>query len=309
MKKKAIFVFAWNTKDVWSTPLSLIESFRTFSTYEVSIVNLFVPGLTTYRPAIGVLSEICQQLTPNEENVVVYMDYGRWINPNVWIEIKRRFPKTLLVMECGDDPQNFHLNKKSVSCFDVMWTSDYPSFVEYKKTLNSNVLWIPHFAHPFKDELTSHIKTRNAVTTRGAGSSIILDTLHSLGLIVNQNVTPGIEHHRFLSSAHIVVQHSRWGEITRRVFEAAYAGAMVLTDRLDNSRMFNELGFRDGETIVYYNDLSDCVRLLNYYTHIDTSKRNEISLAGQRLVREKYTADHVTKKLLDTISKCTTKTE
>ena len=60
-----------------------------------------------------------------------------------------------------------------------------------------------------------------AVTTRGRGGSQFLDTLtqHGGGTIGNQNGFGPKEHTEFLNKGLMVVQKSRWGEITRRIFE------------------------------------------------------------------------------------------
>ena len=44
------------------------------------------------------------------------------------------------------------------------------------------------------------------------------------------------EHTEFLNKGLMVVQHSRWGEVTRRIFEGMACGKMVLCDRLDKSK-------------------------------------------------------------------------
>ena len=70
----------------------------------------------------------------------------------------------------------------------------------------------------------------------------------------------------------MVVQHSRWGEVTRRIFEGMACGKMVLCDRLNESKKLEEL-FVDGEDIVYYDDMVDCINKINEYS--DNEKERE----------------------------------
>ena len=72
------------------------------------------------------------------------------------------------------------------------------------------------------------------------------------------------EHTDFLNQGLMVIQNSRWGEITRRIFEGMTCGKMVICDRLEKSKKLDEL-FVDGEDIVYYDDIFDCVEKINYY--------------------------------------------
>ena len=60
-----------------------------------------------------------------------------------------------------------------------------------------------------------------SVTSRGMGSSQLLDgiTEHDQGTIGNKNGMESEEHTDFLNQGLMVIQNSRWGEITRRIFE------------------------------------------------------------------------------------------
>ena len=98
------------------------------------------------------------------------------------------------------------------------------------------------------------------------GSSQLLDgiTEHGQGTIGNKNGMGPEEHTDFLNQGLMVIQNSRWGEITRRIFEGMACGKMVICDRLEKSKKLDEL-FVDGEDIVYYDDIFDCVEKINYY--------------------------------------------
>ena len=51
-------------------------------------------------------------------------------------------------------------------------------------------------------------------------------------------------------------------------------GKMVLCDKLDKSKKLDEL-FEDGEDIVYYNDMVDCINKMNKYFHLMIKKEKE----------------------------------
>jgi spore maturation protein CgeB len=85
----------------------------------------------------------------------------------------------------------------------------------------------------------------------------------------------------------MVIQNSRWGEITRRIFEGMACGKMVLTDKLDISRGLEEL-FIDGEDIVLYNDMFDCIEKMNYYNE-NEEERERIAYNGMVKVIANHT--------------------
>jgi spore maturation protein CgeB len=95
----------------------------------------------------------------------------------------------------------------------------------------------------------------------------------------------------------MVIQNSRWGEITRRIFEGMACKKLVLTDRLNESKKLDEL-FEEGKEIVFYDDLEDCINKLNYY-HENEEERNEISNNGYNKVVHNYTQVQVVDKLLE----------
>jgi spore maturation protein CgeB len=105
------------------------------------------------------------------------------------------------------------------------------------------------------------------------------------------------EHTQFLNSGLMVIQNSRWGEITRRLFEGMACGKMVLTDRLDTIRGLEEI-FIDGEDIVLYNDMFDCIEKMNYYNE-NEEERERIAHNGMMKVLHNYTQIQVVDKLIE----------
>ena len=85
----------------------------------------------------------------------------------------------------------------------------------------------------------------------------------------------------------MVIQNSRWGVVTRRIFEGMACGKMVLCDRLDKSKKLEEL-FVDGEDIVYYDDIVDCINKMNEYSN-NEKERSRIAQNGYDKVIENHT--------------------
>jgi len=73
-------------------------------------------------------------------------------------------------------------------------------------------------------------------------------------------------------------------------------GKMVLTDKLDVSRGLEEL-FVDGEDIVLYNDMFDCIEKMNYYNE-NEEERERIAHKGMMKVLHSYTQIQVVDKLI-----------
>jgi spore maturation protein CgeB len=74
-------------------------------------------------------------------------------------------------------------------------------------------------------------------------------------------------------------------------------GKMVLTDRLDTIRGLEEI-FIDGEDIVLYNDMFDCIEKMNYYNE-NEEERERIAHNGMMKVLHNYTQIQVVDKLIE----------
>ena len=95
----------------------------------------------------------------------------------------------------------------------------------------------------------------------------------------------------------MVIQNSRWGEITRRIFEGMACGKLIITDRLTDSKKLHEL-FIDGQDIIYYDDMIDCINKINHYVE-HTNERETIAQSGMKKLLENYTQTQVVNKLIE----------
>lgn len=286
---KITFVYAYEGEE-WSTPMALANEFRSRD-WEVDFVSIGSNRTGVYHDH-NLISWLDSNPTTD---IVLFMDWGRFDSISL---DKSRLPSAYWIQESGDDPQNYKNNSPKSDRFHLTITPDYESYLNYKE-LGRNVEWITHFADTKVQFPILSEPEYVAVTTRGRGGSQFLDTItqHGDGTIGNKNNMGPDEHTEFLNKGKMVIQHSRWGEITRRIFEGMACGKMVICDRLDKSKKLEEL-FIDGEDIVYYDNMVDCINKINYYNEND-EERERIANNGFKKVLENYTQ----KQVVDTLIK------
>jgi len=271
---KVAFIFAHRPTDVWTTPLSVVREFERRG-WEAKIFSLFGEG-DRY-----VDSGISKMLSDSDSgefvpDIVFYMDWGRFDSP---LLDKAKSTKSYWVMESGDDPQNFERNSVKASRFNLILTPAYDSCAKYKE-MGMDALWWTHFAdttiHKPYSSFTPFDELPPVRTTRGPNASDLMDYLSQImpDRFINRNGLSGEEYGDFLNSGKIVFQHSRWQEVTRRVFEGMACGKLVITDKLPEHTHMNDL-FVEGEHIVYYSSIYECISKINYYLSSEGEKDRE----------------------------------
>ena len=282
---KITFIYDYKQNETWSTPLSLLNEFKERG-WETEIVP--IPNGDDSQLQLWI-----QQDTPTD--IVLFMDWGRF--DSKWLD-KSLKPTAFWIQESGDDPQNFERNYPKASRFHYTITPDKVSAEEYR-ICGINADWVPHWADTAVQFPMNLNAQYVAVTSRGRGGSAFLDYLTDWaeGAIGNKNGMPVDEHTKFLNTGLMVIQNSRWKEVTRRIFEAMACGKMVLTDRLDESTGLSEM-FIDGEDIVYYDEMFDCIEKINYYNE-NEEERERIAYNGMAKVIANYTQIQVVDKLIE----------
>ena len=279
-QSKITFIYAYENEE-WSTPLSLATEFDERG-WNVGIVSIGSNKTQKYHD-----DNIRAWLNEKDDSdIVLFMDWGRF---DSHLLNKEKLPSAFWVQESGDDPQNFERNFPKAERFHMTLSPDAESTETYKGR-GINAHWWTHFADtkvqvPIEEVEPSYV----AVTSRGMGGSQFLDTLtvHADGAVGNQNGLGPLDHTAFLNSGKMVIQNSRWGEVTRRIFEGMACGKMVLCDRLEKSKKLDEL-FVDGEDIVYYDDMVDCINKMNEYS-TDDKERERIAKNGYQKVLKNHT--------------------
>jgi len=282
---KITFIYDHKPNETWSTPMALLNEFKERG-WEVEIVPIS-------NGDDSALQLWVQQDTPTD--VVLFMDWGRF--DSKWLD-KNLKPTAFWIQESGDDPQNFERNYPKANRFHYTITPDKQSAEEYKNR-GINAEWINHFADTAVQFPLNTEPQYTAVTSRGPGGSQFLDYLTSWGegAIGNRNGMDAEEHTKFLNSGLMVIQNSRWKEITRRLFEGMACGKMVITDRLAQETGLSEI-FIDGEDIVYYDEMFDCIEKINYYAE-NEEERERIAYNGMAKVIANYTQIQVVDKLIE----------
>jgi hypothetical protein len=285
MQNKITFIYDHKPNETWSTPLSLLNEFKERG-WETEIIS--IPNGDDSQLQLWV-----QKDTPTD--IVLFMDWGRF--DSKWLD-KNLKPNAFWIQESGDDPQNFERNYPKANRFHYTITPDKQSAQEYRNR-GIKADWIPHWADTAVQFPMNLEPKYVAVTSRGRGGSEFLDYLTNWaeGAIGNRNGMDAKEHTEFLNTGLMVVQNSRWKEITRRIFEGMACGKMVLTDRLDINKGLEEL-FVDGEDIVLYNDMFDCIEKMNYYNE-NEEERERIAHNGMIKVLHNHTQIQRVDKLIE----------
>jgi glycosyltransferase involved in cell wall biosynthesis len=287
MKITVIYAFPHNVVE-WSTPSSIYDEFKSRD-WEIELINI--------KDEFGNLTEkYLKQFIESDSNpdIVLFMDWGQF--DSIYLDKKYK-PNSFWIQEAGDDPQRFFVNHTLSHKFHFTFTPDYQSYLRYKN-IGINAEWITHFADTRIYKLYDVPIEYVAVCSRGKGHSDFIDTIcdTSEGQIVNIRGYLGEDHGKFLRSGLIVLQNSRFQEITRRVFEGACCGRLVLTDRLSETTKMDEL-LIDKIDIVYYDNISDCIDKINYYAE-NNEERERIAYNGMQKVLNNYTQVQVVDKLI-----------
>jgi hypothetical protein len=278
---KITFIYDYKDGEVWSTPMALLNEFKERG-WETQIIKTNDTDLKNWVDS------------KPQTDIVLFMDWGRFDSQYLNKDLVPAF----WIQESGDDPQNFQRNSPKADRFHFTITPDKQCAEAYKK-MGINTEWVNHFADTAVQFPMNLEPKYVAVTTRGVGNSEFLDYLHNWaeGAVGNRNGLGPKEHTEFLNSGLMVVQNSRWKEITRRIFEGMACGKLVLTDRLDVAKGLEEL-FIDGQEIVLYDDMFDCIEKMNYYNE-NEEERERIAYNGMAKVIANHTQIQVVDKLIE----------
>jgi hypothetical protein len=286
---KITFLYAYDGEE-WSTPMAIVKEFQ-LRGWQTEIVSIGSNKTGSYH---DLKLQRWLELNPKTD-IVMFLDWGRFDSPYL---DKKLLPNAFWIQESGDDPQNFERNSPKADRFHLTITPDKQCAEEYSKN-GINSIWIPHFADTAVQFPLGTEPEYVAVTSRGYGNSEFLDylTIWAEGGVGNKNGMGVKEHTEFLNSGLMVVQNSRWKEITRRIFEGMACGKMVLTDNLPLETGLRDM-FIDGEDIVYYDDMFDCIEKMNFYNE-NEEERERIAHNGMMKVLHNYTQIQVVDKLIE----------
>lgn len=306
MIKNISILAPYRVGDVWSIPLSFYYCLKDKG-YNVNIYNNLnddIPGVTQLDPRAWNEDGLKQLLYDAKSgkfipDIIMHFDFGLFKSQ---LLTKNEFPSAKWVYESGDDPQCFNFNYSKVvnGNFDVILSPDIRAVKEYKHR-GYNAVWCPHFADDkfLGNDITP---TVNSITSRHFSEPFFKELKQKLGdnFKARDEFIKEQFHLEFLKQGKIVVQNSKYKEITRRIFEGMLCNRLVLTDRLNPETGINML-FKENEDIVYFDSLDECVSKINYYSS-NNEERIRIANNGYKKVIANHTTTQRVNKLLSILN-------
>ncbi len=199
----------------------------------------------------------------------------------------------IIVCELGDEPQTLIHNDIIASIANISLSPDYRSSL-YWQNQGYNCKWFTHWAD------TSIYKNNNEIkrdifmgTSMGKRKYDLLLKIILGPLYVNKISNPK-KNAELYQRSKIVFQYARWGEITRRIFEAAACNCCILTNKLESHTQIETI-FANNVSIIYYDGffslLYQLLRLKlkpNLYKKISKNAKNIVLNHHTEKIRAKY---------------------
>jgi len=231
-------------------------------------------------------------------------DYGEFIPDIIFYMVcgpsdgdqffnKVNFPKSKLVVECGDEPQTFHYNQQRIKNAELILTPDVECYLNYKSR-EHNVIFTSHWSdlNIFYPSFTSY-EPFDVVTSmygdRGEVVNYLQEKLKSSFYLKNN--LRDIENGDLYRNGKIVFQKARYGEVTRRIFEGMSCKKLVITDRLSKNKQLEDI-FIENEEIVFYDTKEEALDKINYYLNND-EEREAIAENGYNKVVNCFTTKNI----------------
>jgi len=230
----------------------------------------------------------CEELNHRQVSVLLVFYAGRSESLERELLRIRLGTKLLIVNELGDEPQTRHLNLLRVQLSNLSLSPDATS-ATYWQSLGAQCEWFTHWADTtvFRPPDRSDAERPLFVVTTMGNRRYhnILRLL--LGHRYQNRRCVGEENTPLFGSGKVAFQYARWGEVTRRVFEAAACGCCVMTNALPVHTRMQEL-FPSNHAMVYYHDIYSLLRCL-WRLWTLPGWREQIAAEGQRLVLLNHT--------------------
>jgi len=229
-------------------------------------------------------------------DIILYMSCGpadcdKYFN-------KETFPKSKLVVDCGDEPQTFHYNVQRTENADLILTPDVECYLQYK-SMGYDCIFTSHWTDPkiFYPSLTSYTPFDVVTSMYGNRGEVVSYLQENLGdSFYLKNNLKDIENGDLYRNGKIVFQKARWGEVTRRIFEGMSCKKMVITDRISESKQLDKI-FKEDHEIVFYSTKEESLEKINYYLNND-SEREKIAENGYNKVMECFTTNNIVEYVL-----------
>ena len=297
MNKKAILLYPFNNLDTSCIGYAFEKNLKN-NGYEVVVLSMLNKN-GQYREDTEIEAhEVIKQ--GFSADFILATDYGPW--PGIYWN-KNNFPNVKLVYEAGDEPQALQSHFRKAINSDLILTPDYRCQRIYSEKFNKNCIWFTQFA--IKDIYLKSLDVARdniCVTTcgidRGPTTSFLQSKLKDK--FVNKRIY-GPQHANFLSGGTIVFQESKHKEVTRRIFEGAALGQLVVADRPAEDTNYRSLLVED-EEIVWYDSKEDALEKVEHFLR-NPEKAKEIGLRAQKRVEKEHTCVFRIKMFLETLER------
>jgi hypothetical protein len=273
----------------WSTPKGIYNAFDN----DERVEELRWYPTPSSDPSFG-FNELKKYYDSNEfiPDIILWMSCGFFPTLDELFD-KKNFPKSKLVVDCGDEPQTMHYNQIRTKNADLILTPDVECYLHYKSIgydviFTSNWtdlnIFYPSFTlyEPF-DVVTSMYGDRGEVVNylqEKLGSSFYL-----------KNNLKDIENGDLYRNGKIVFQKARYGEVTRRIFEGMSCKKLVITDRISLNKQLDKI-FKEDEEIVFYSSKEEALEKIQFYLNNDY-ERNRIAENGYKKVVDCFTTKNI----------------
>jgi hypothetical protein len=275
----------------WSTPRGIYDAFKADS--RVDEIRWYpTPSMD---PSFGFV-ELKKQYKSKEfiPDIILWMSCGYFPLLDELFD-KNNFPKSKLVVDCGDEPQTAHYNKKRAQNADLVLTPDVECYLHYK-TMGYDVIFTSHWTdlNIFYPSFTLYEPFDVVTSMYGERGEVVSYLQEQLGssFYLKNNLTD-IENGDLYRNGKIVFQKARYGEITRRIFEGMSSKKMVITDRLNKNKQLEDI-FIEDEEIVFYSSKEEALEKIKFYLNND-KERNRIAENGHKKTLDWFT----TKTIID----------
>lgn len=206
---------------------------------------------------------------------------------------KNNFPKSKLVVDCGDEPQTFHYNQKRTKNADIVLSPDVECYLHYK-SMGYGVIFTSHWTdlNIFYPSFTDYEPFDVVTSMYGDRGEVVKYLQEKLGSsFYLKNNLKDIENGDLYRNGKIVFQKSRYGEVTRRIFEGMSCKKLVITDRLSSNKQLDQI-FKENEEIVFYSTKEEALEKIQFYLNND-DERNRIAENGYKKVIDCFTTKNI----------------
>jgi spore maturation protein CgeB len=217
------------------------------------------------------------------------------------VAIDRQGKEIVIVSELGDEPQTKGLNAVRAQLSDLCITPDVEC-ASFWSNLGCDAHWLTHWADEeifYRNQ--SCVKKTLVATTVGKRKYVSMLRLLFGRVFINRTCN-GVENNTFYNSALIAFQYARWGEVTRRIFEAGACGCCVFTNRLNHKKCLEDI-FEDDKSIVLYRHRLDLILKLIKYLYFMPAEAKRIGNHAATVIQRHHTASARARQLFNIIQR------